>query len=280
MKPRVLALLLCLAASNATAEATLRFEREGQLVRSLSLDELRSGCNPTDVSIAPDPYYAKAKRFRACPLQRVLELGFGAAPAPGSTENYFFRALDGYAKPAAGARLAESGGFLAFADLDRAAAGESGWEPIDRRQIDPAPFYVVWTGADQDIHRYPWPYQLAAIEITPFAERYPHTRPDGAPEGSPAWEGWRIFASECVACHAINGEGGTVGPELNLPRSIVEYREPEQLKAFIRAPQSFRYTSMPSHEHLTDAQLDALLDYFRAMSGLKKPKNTNGIQNE
>jgi cytochrome c1 len=56
---------------------------------------------------------------------------------------------------------------------------------------------------------------------------------------------------------------------LNVPRCIVEYRPAEQIKAYIRDPQSFRYTSMPAHPHLTDAQLEALLAYFTAMKDRK-----------
>jgi len=81
--------------------------------------------------------------------------------------------------------------------------------------------------------------------------------------------GYDIFRGECIACHAINREGGTVGPELNVPQSIVEYRPAEQIKAYIRDPATFRYTSMPAHPHLSDQQLDALLAYFTAMKALK-----------
>ena len=90
-----------------------------------------------------------------------------------------------------------------------------------------------------------------------------------APADSPARQGFSIFQRECVSCHAINGEGGKVGPELNVPRSIVEYRPVEQIRAYVKNPQSFRYTTMPPHPHLTDADLDALVAYFRAMSALK-----------
>ncbi len=41
------------------------------------------------------------------------------------------------------------------------------------------------------------------------------------------------------------------------------------LGAYVKNPQSFRYTTMPPHPHLTDADLDALVAYFRAMSALK-----------
>ena len=119
------------------------------------------------------------------------------------------------------------------------------------------------------------PYQLSAIELGAFATRWPHIAPAGVPAGAPAWTGFAVFRRECIACHAVNGEGGAIGPELNVPKSIVEYRPVEQLKAYIRAPQSFRYTSMPSHEHLSDAELDGLVAYFTAMRDRKHdPKAT------
>jgi hypothetical protein len=60
-----------------------------------------------------------------------------------------------------------------------------------------------------------------------------------------------------------------VGPELNVPRSIVEYRDAATIKAYVRDPASFRYTSMPAHPHLSDADLDGLVAYFTHMSARK-----------
>ena len=60
-------------------EASLRFEREGQLVREVALSELRSACGEQTVVLERDPYYLRTKRFHALPLSCVLEQGFGAA---------------------------------------------------------------------------------------------------------------------------------------------------------------------------------------------------------
>jgi mono/diheme cytochrome c family protein len=226
-----------------------------------------------------DPYYGGPKRFRALPLARVLARGFGdAASAELARAEILLRARDGYTRTASGAQLLGEGAFLAFGDADHP---EGVFFPIDRRQVDPAPFYLVWQGEGRsDTTLWPWPYQLAAIEIVDFARAFPHVVPVGAPADSAAVRGFELFRASCIACHAINGEGGTVGPELNVPRSIVEYRDAAQLKAFIRDPRSFRYTSMPAHPHFSDADLDALIAYFSHMSAHKHDSGPRARQNE
>lgn len=257
-------------AAHAAAPEQLAFRREDGSETVLAKSALAAQCGLREVEVL-DPYYEGPRRFLACPLERVFELGFGAPPAAFSDREFLLEALDGYTRSAPGSQLALGGAWLAFADAARVARGETGFDPIDRRQVDPGPFYLVWTGPGRnDGHRWPWPYQLARIAIARFDERFPHTVPVGAAEDGPARRGFEIFRRECAMCHAVNGEGGSVGPELNVPRSIVEYRPAEQIKAYVRNPQSFRYTSMPPHAHLSDADLDALVAYFTHMSGHKR----------
>jgi mono/diheme cytochrome c family protein len=262
--------MIALAArAGADYVAALHFVRDGKEVRTVDLAALQAGCTVQTVTL-DDPYYGRRKSFRACPLADVLRLGFGQPAAALAGENFLLRARDGYAKPATGAQLAAAGGYLAFADAERAHGDDPGWEPIDRKQVDPGPFYIVWALPQQaDPEQYPWPYQLTTIEIAALDSVYPHTVPRGAAEDSPARAGYETFRTQCIACHAINREGGTVGPELNVPQSIVEYRPAEQIKAYIKDPSVFRYTSMPAHPQLSDRQLDELIAYFTAMKALK-----------
>jgi mono/diheme cytochrome c family protein len=75
-----------------------------------------------------------------------------------------------------------------------------------------------------------------------------------------------VFKGQCIRCHAMNQQGGKIGPDLNAPKSVAEYRSPEWLKDFIRQPSKWRYSGMPDHAHLTDADLDDLVEYFWHMA--------------
>jgi len=264
----VTAVLASCGAATA-ADDGLAFVREGSATKRISRAALAEGCGVQKITVE-DPYYNRSKSYLACPLANVLRVGFGDETGGLAALDIVFRASDGYARPSAGAIAIEAGGWLAFTDADRGTVAAPAWEPIDRRQVDPGPFYVVWTGAQQsDAKGYPWPYQLVQIEIASLEKLYPHTVPGAAPAGSPERAGYAIFKSQCIACHSINGEGGKIGPDLNVPRSIVEYRPEAQIRQYVREPASFRYTSMPAHPGLTDGHLDSLIAYFRAMSGLK-----------
>jgi len=262
---RAVSLVLLLASLATAAGPELRFRRAGAEVRRLDRDALAAACPPQTITLE-DPYYeGPEKTYRALPLACVVTAGLGDAAAL-RDQDVVLRALDGYEKPTTAERLFVDGGFVAIADAERA----SGWAPLGRAGIDPGPFYVVWTRPEQrDTHTWPWPYQLAEIEVTDWKATHAHAVPTAAPPDAPAWRGFTLFRERCVACHAVNGEGGRVGPDLNVPQSIVEYRAVPQLKQFIRAPQTFRYGNMPAHPDLTDADLDALIAYFETMKGLK-----------
>jgi cytochrome c553 len=258
--------LIVLAVTRAGIAAELRFAREGAEVAHADAAALMRACSVTTVEV-DDPNQGGRRRYRACPLAEVLAFGFGVPPRSLGSADVFIRAWDGYDKPVGAERLAEDGGWLAFGDADRP---EGSWAPLGPRAIDPGPFYLVWSRpAQRDSAKYPWVWQVAEFEVVDFRKKYPHVFPDGVPRDDAAWHGFEIFRGECIACHAVNREGGTTGPDLNVPQSIVEYRPVAQVKAYIRNPRTFRYGNMPAHPELSDADLDALIAYFRAMSRRK-----------
>ncbi len=231
--------------------------------RKLSLAALEQRI-PAETITQYDPYYAREKTYRAWPLAKVLELGFEGTKDL-RTRELVLRAKDGYTVPMLGAKAFEAGAYLAFADVDHPA-----WEPIGPQRSNPAPLYLVWAKQEQtSLETHPRPYQLARIELARFEDVFPHTAPKGLAENDPGWRGYGIYKAQCVHCHAMNRQGGRVGPELNVPRSIVEYRPVDQIKAYIRDPLAFRYSQMPAHPGLGEAELDALIAYFSAMKERK-----------
>lgn len=252
-------------------DVTLSFRRGPEQTRDLSLRELVLHV-PVRVVETDDPYYGTHKRFRALPLNESLAFAFGESVDRLRTLFFVLRALDGYAVPIAGSHLLEGGAYLAFDDVD-----VPGFLPIGPQRVSPAPTYLVWTRQGQNnLDTHPRPWQLSTIEIAPFEALYPHTVPTGEPAVSDAMRGYSVFRDHCIKCHAINREGGRVGPDLNLPQSIVEYRPTEQIRAYVKDPAVFRYGAMPAHPQLTEDDLDALLAYFAAMAQRKHDPSVKG----
>ncbi len=268
MTPRLALIVLLVASACAQAEPTpeipdapLVFRRDGREVRRISIRALAAHAAP-EIVRSDDPYYGHHKQFRAIPLEDALVYAFGMNVAALRRVSFVLSARDGYAVPIEGARLLEGGAYIAYDDVDI-----PGFAPIGPQRVSPAPAYIVWTRQGQgNLDTHPRPWQLAMIEIAPFERLYPHTVPHGEPADGPAMQGFAVFRDHCIKCHAINREGGRVGPELNVPQSIVEYRPEEQIRAYIRNPATFRYGAMPPHPGLREAEMDALIAYFRAMS--------------
>lgn len=218
---------------------------------------------PVDVD-TEDPVYGRFKHYRAFRLLPLLEKAFGDKKTI-QDKQFIIGATDGYAIPATGDVLTQDGAYLAFRDREHVS-----WEPIGPRKLAPGPLYLVWTGAAQrDTSAYPWPYAIASIEVVAsLASLYPATMPPGDDPGPR--RGHEIFLHHCIKCHAINRQGGSVGPELNVPKNVTEYWPIEQIKAYVKNPASFRYGAMPAHPDLTDDDLTALTDYLVSMKGHKQ----------
>jgi mono/diheme cytochrome c family protein len=268
MVQRITALFLALLAAACRPGSddgrALRFERGGELLVARPLTD--EAARAVTVTITTrDPYYGVEKRFRAVPLAPLLRAAFGAPDAELRAQSFLLEAIDGYAVPVRGDVLLDDSAFIAIDDVDT-----PGFAPIGPKQVSPAPAYLVWAGADKtDLDTYPRPWQLVAVNLVDPRALYPHTVPASAAEGSPVMQGFGVFRAHCAKCHAINREGGRVGPELNVPQSIVEYRPEAQIRAYIRNPRTFRYGAMPANPALSEAELDALIAYFRAMSAQK-----------
>ena len=253
-------------AAGAARDARLEFKIEGRTIRTLTLAELTDRIQSEELSNC-DGYYHRMKRFRGFAIDRVLAAGLqGESVGTLSERPFVLRARDGYTVPISGQRLLEGGAYIAFEDLDHPGS----WDPIGPQRADPGPFYLVWRESNQcDLETHPRPWQLAVLEIARYETVFPHSVPAGVTESSETYLGFQRFSSLCIRCHAINREGGRVGPELNVPQNITEYRPIEQIRAYIRNPLQFWYGNMPAHPSLDDRALDQLVAYLTHMRSEK-----------
>jgi cytochrome c2 len=261
----IFALLGLVLPSVRSEENALQFQ-VGDKTVALSLADLKAKIAGEKITLFT-PFSEKMKNYEAFSIQDVLSAGFGPGWHAPEYSHIAFSALDGYESVVEVARLTEKGGYLAFRDLDVA----SGWEPIGKRNVNPAPYFLVWTGEKQaELYDYPWPWQIATIKLVRFETQYPEVVPQGASPNSRVWNGFELFKTYCIACHAMNRQGGHVGPDLAAPRNITSYRSKKFLKEFIRKPSQFRYTKMNSHEQLTDRDLEDLYAYLKFQGNKKR----------
>jgi len=255
-------LLLGLAAVPARAtEPALSFLSGGKEALRTTAADLRARKDARVIDVF-DSSYGRRKRYRAVPIKDLLTEAYGPAWIEDGVGEFFFESVDGYRPHAKVPVLAEDGGMLAFEDADA-----PGWEEIPNARTRPGPFYLVWTGAEQSPDKgYPWAPRLVSLKSALIEDEYPKATPRDAAPKSRAPAGWEIFRRDCISCHAMSGQGGAVGPDLNEPRGITSYLKKKHLKAYIQRASDFRHTKMPDFGQLSSKDLDDLMTYFDFMA--------------
>ncbi|MCV6589087.1 MAG: cytochrome c [Marinobacterium sp.] len=145
------------------------------------------------------------------------------------------------------------------------------FDPIveGKKIADPSPFYLVWP-QQETYGLFPWPHQVVGIDVAMDDSTYAHLKP-AADTSASVQRGYELFKGACLACHSINLTGGVIGPELNIPMNITEYRDAEYLKKFIRNPDSFRARSrMTGLPDLTDQNIEDAISYLEYMKSHKQ----------
>lgn len=236
---------------------------------SLDLPALAAAGNlpePVEVTV-DDPVYHAEKRYEGYPLAAVLAQIPNLEKLRAEGAVAIFEAADGYKAVMSLDKALTPGGMIATRDLD--APPGSNWHEFKqgKETITPAPYYLVWPTQSHDDWTYVWPYQLIRITIEPFTSAFGAAAPPGN-VATVTRKGFDLFRTYCLRCHSVNLVGGELAPELNVPRNITEYWQPDHLRAFITNPASYRARSkMPGFKDaLSEVDLDAVLAYLRVMA--------------
>jgi mono/diheme cytochrome c family protein len=255
------ALLFALAPALHAAELHIDLGHGAKVLHTAALLK-----RAVDVSIPGDVAFKRTMHYRAVPLLSLL-------PGLQRGQHLQFVARDGFVAEIPAEVLFNKQGAKAWVAVEDPAHP---WPGIAENPDGAGPFYVVWTDP-QAAHISPeqWPFELASIRaLSGVDARFPAIVPDSAlPVNSPVRRGFAVFKRTCFACHTLNGEGDSkLGPDLNIPYNPTEYLRADLLRAYIRNPQSLRHwpqarmPGFPTQASLSDADLDAVLDYLRYMA--------------
>lgn len=248
-------------------------------VQIFSLKDLKRKLKTVSVTV-DDPVYGAKKTYEGFYLSDILKQA-GLTTQSAGFDELIFHCADGYS-PAmkfsdySFAEQNKSRAILAIREKGDPKKGSvAGWIKFKqgKAEMTPAPYYLVWQKSDKiavDPVKFPWPYQLIGIELVQFKEKFSQIYPEGIQEDSKVFQGFIKFKGDCLRCHSLNLHGGTIGPELNIPKNITEYRDGKILKDFIRNASSFRAKSkMPSFSKWKDEEIESVIEYLKWMKDHK-----------
>lgn len=110
--------------------------------------------------------------------------------------------------------------------------------------------FFQWVNG-MDLNGFPPAPTLASSAAPSPSSTAPVARDDGRP---------RVFDQMCVACHAIDGRGGSVGPALD---GVADRLEPDFFARWLRDPAALRPGTLMPRLPLSDAQISELAAFLQ-----------------
>ncbi|RQP97312.1 c-type cytochrome [Burkholderia stagnalis] len=275
MLKRAFSLLLLLTVSligqHAFAEPTIEFRTGGE-IRTYSRQALLARSDLAEVHLPRDVAYGRPMTFRAVPLADLLDIASLLVDDVLET-----RAADGFAAqlPMDLVRNRNPDGAVAWLAIEDPAKP---WPKLPGKAVSAGAFYLVWVGKEvSSVRNEQWPFQIVqfATQKSPVA-RWPALAVGSELSATdPVRAGQRLFITQCLACHRLNGAGSSdSGPDLNSPMNPVEYFQPAALHRYIRNPAAVRDWPgriMPafSQDQLSDREIDLIVAYLAHMARKK-----------
>lgn len=220
----------------------------------------------TVVTIVNDPVYHKTKKYHAVNALLLLKSEVNLSKVDIKNTLIVFECIDGY-KPEMPLELfLKTKPYLAYKDVD--APKGFNWEKIIKNGnvMDANPFYLVYESVSANNQEYKWPYNVIKFRLESKNKNNIALQPK---DNAKAEKGFVLYQKYCITCHAINGIGGEMGPELNYPKSVTEYWKEIELVNYIVNPASFRHKVKMPTLGITKQQSQEIVDYLKYMSKKK-----------
>jgi cytochrome c2 len=221
----------------------------------------------TVVTVSNDPVYHKTKKYHAVNALLLLKNEIDLSKVDIKNTLIVFECIDGY-KPEMPLELfLKTKPFLAFKDVD--APKGSNWEKIIKNgnEMNADPFYLIYTSAPTENQEYKWPYNVIKFHLESKNKNIEVLQPK---DDETAMKGFVLYQKQCITCHAINGIGGEMGPELNYPKSVTEYWKENELIDYIVDPASFRNKAKMPTLGITKQESQEIVSYLKYMAKNKK----------
>jgi cytochrome c2 len=220
-----------------------------------------------EITIKNDPTYGGDQRYEGYEIKSFVawlsrKTGLSLDDALVS-----FVATDGYVSQLPVRDIPERVGVLAFRESSGSPSKPFRDSLTARIPYNPGPFYLVWDGVFNEKQSLPTPWGVTVVKLSSNDIPAEHIPPSSSPAITKGLELWRGY---CSKCHAINKVGGTMGPELNVPKNITEYWDRIHLEQLIENPASLRWGSkMPAFKWLSASDRNAIIAYLEAMKEKK-----------
>lgn len=267
----IFSFLSCNQKKEQKTEATSIVQTETKL-DLLDLQAKNKLGKDTVITISNDPVYHKTKKYKAVSASLLIQNEIDLTKIDQKNTKIVFECVDGYKPEMPLDFFLKANPYLAFEDFD--APKGTKWEPIlkDGNEMNAEPFYIVYPSVSEKDMRYKWPYNLVKIYLEPLNKSTKELFPINDKKLE---SGYALFQNHCITCHSINGIGGTMGPELNYPKSVTEYWKENELVDYIVNPASFRNKVKMPTLGITKKQSQEIVDYLKYMS---KKKAVNSKQ--
>lgn len=214
------------------------------------------------IDVIYDPVFKRAKKYEAIPLKPYLEQLVVSQNLDTADTEIIFLCKDGYNPSMSLNKVLQNEPYLVIKDLE-AIEGKN-W--IDTLQGKWTPFYLVWPNNAKGTKGFTWPYGLKFLQFKTSDAAYKAAFPKDEKQIA----GFELYKSKCMKCHSVNKVGGIMGPEFNIPKSITQYWQAADIKAFVKDPYSYRYNSkMPPVEGIKDEEIDKIISYLSYMKDHK-----------